>query len=81
MDKKYSDMLICRVCESEIDLLYNFYKPANVFMLKNLRELTEIKVHNFFLFAIKIFCLFSLFFRMKTSTNFQYSFVISVMRI
>lgn len=44
MDKKYSEMLICRVCESEIDLLYNFYKPANIFMLTNLKEFTEIKV-------------------------------------
>lgn len=47
MDKKYSDMLICRVCESEIDLLYNFYKPANIFMLNNLKEFTEIKVQTF----------------------------------
>lgn len=49
MDKKYSEMSICRICESEIDLLYNFYKPANIFMLKNLQEFTEIKVIFFLL--------------------------------
>lgn len=52
MAKKYSEMLICRVCESEIDMLYNFYKPANIFMLRNLKEFTEIKVS--FFSAIKI---------------------------
>lgn len=40
MITNYSELLMCRVCESENNTLLNIYQISNIHILNNLQELT-----------------------------------------
>lgn len=73
----YSELLMCRVCESEKNTLFNLYESSMENVLNNLNQIIKIEVKEKFVFFFLNNFLFY-FTRMNSTINFQSTFAIFV---